>query len=190
MNPWAAPLDVASATVFPDSTAPQARGERPVRPLADLGAGVLAGLGVLLFGAPVGIVWSWVAPRAAVVAYGGGKGADFVHAEPREFIAADGTFLLLTFGVGIAVGVLAWRLGRRYGPGVVVGLAVGAILAALVAAEVGTLPGYAAFRFAVTKGPAAHLDAPIRLRATAAVVGWPVGAMVGFWLLNLRRPSR
>lgn len=179
MNPWAAPPSLGS-------TGPAASASSP--PLRhDVAAGALTVAALVLLGSPVGLLWSVLAPRAEVVVYGAGKGADFVHGEPREFIGADGSFLVLTLVVGLVVGALAWRLGRRAGPGVVVGLAAGGLLGALVAAKVGTMPGLAAFRQAVVHGPAGHLLAPIRLRASAAVVAWPVGALLGFVLPGFRR---
>jgi hypothetical protein len=96
------------------------------------GAAVLTTVGVVLLGAPLGLLWAAVAPPVDVVV---GEGGSTRLADPLRdaFIAVDGTFLVLALLAGLLSGVLGWRLGRRFGPGVVVGLVVGGLLAAEVA---------------------------------------------------------
>ena len=77
-----------------------------------------AGVTVLL-GAPVGLLWSAIAPHAHVQVQAGD--AFISDATTEVFIAGDGWFIGITLVVGLACGVLAWLAARWSGPFVVVG---------------------------------------------------------------------
>lgn len=139
-------------------------------------AGVLTAVGVVLLGAPVGLLWAAVAPRVQVVVAEGGATR---LADPANdgFIAVDGFFLGLVVLAGLVCGVLAGRLGRRHGPGVVVGLAVGGLLAAEIARRTGELVDAGQAQAVVDAGRAGLVELSVRLRAESARVGWPVAAL-------------
>ncbi|MHB8342347.1 MAG: hypothetical protein ACYDB7_14445 [Mycobacteriales bacterium] len=91
-------------------------------------------VGLVLIGAPIGLVWAAAAPHL-----------NYVNAENGEFSAygvtagADAVFTMLSLGVGVVVGVGVAGVRRLRGVGAPVGLGVGAFLAASVAARVGQL---------------------------------------------------
>jgi hypothetical protein len=131
-----------------------------------------------LVGAPAGLLWAAVAPKVTVVL----SDAEVSLATPDNsaFIAADGFFLGVVLVVGVLVGALAWGLGRRHGPGVVLGLTAGGLLAGYVAARTGALVDESTARDAVAAGQSGMVELAVRLRASEAVLAWPVGALLGF----------
>lgn len=172
-------------TRFAEPTATTARSWR-----ADALPALLVVVGMVLLGAPVGLLWSAVSPRVAFQVSDGG--VTVLGPETSEgFMGADGSYALVLFGAGLACGFLAWWLARRSGPWTVVALAVGGVLAALVAARVGLLPGKAEALAALRPGSpergtfelflgARGEDDALHLRAAWAAVAWPVGALVAF----------
>lgn len=178
-DPWASPdhAAVQSGALAPyGSPTVAARGFDARREA--LVAVVLSAV-VVLLAAPVGLLWSAVAPHATVVVFAQDS-AGFAMLEQETFISSDATFLGLTLLAGVGCGLLAWRLARRHGPAVVVSLVLAGLAAAFVAAEVGNVVGQADFRAQVLSGTPATLEANVRLIAREAVVGWPVGALAGF----------
>jgi len=151
----------------------------------ELLTGLLTTLGLVLLGAPLGLLWGAVAPRPDVVLSMGSL--DFVDRETKDFIAADGLLFLALVVLGIAAGLLAWRYARRHAFGVLVGLTVGGALAGLVAAKAGVLlDDPAAAAAAVADGTLREL--PLRLQAKAALLGCPAAAVLAFAVHALRRP--
>ena len=148
----------------------------PVR--ADALAGLVTVVVTVLVGAPVGLLWAAFAPRVDVVV----TGSDVQLVEPGSsaFIAGDAAFLVAGLLAGLVGGVVAWALGRAHGPTVVVALTVGGLLAAYVAMRVGQQVGLEEVRDAVEAGQQGQLELSLRLRAREALVGWPVGALLGY----------
>ncbi len=144
--------------------------------------------GCVLLGAPIGLLWSLVAPRLSVQLGPDGPAAQGL--EGKAFIGADGTFLVVVVVAGLVTGVLAWLLARRGGPWTVLGLLVGGLLAAKVASVVGVRPGKAHVQ-ALLHDPTAHGSVPLflKLRAPWVLVGWPVGALAAFLVPALVRPE-
>ena len=177
-NPWAPPeRDLSTG---PLAAFGQGRQETPTRPglLEDLLVALGLAALVLLLAAPVGLLWSVIAPHADVVVQA--QGAGFTEPEAEDFIGSDASFVVLTCLVGGAIGYACWRTLRRWGPGVVVALAIASLAASFVAAEVGTRVGRADFRAAIESGEPAELEANVRLLAREATVGWPLAALLGF----------
>jgi hypothetical protein len=143
-----------------------------------------AGVTVLL-GAPVGLLWSAVAPHAHVRVEAGA--AYISDATTEVFIAGDGWFIGLTLLAGIACGVLAWLAARRSGPFVVLGLAAGSLAAAYVASRVGVRIGQDHLRELVRSGKQGEYVGNIALQAKAAVVVWPLAAVAAFATLVASR---
>ena len=139
----------------------------------------------VLLGAPVGLLWSAVAPHAHVTVAAGD--AYISDAATEVFIAGDGWFIGLTLLAGLVCGVLGWLAARGSGPFVVVGLAVGGVVASYVASRVGVRVGQDALRAAVRGGVQGTYVGNIALRATAAVVVWPLGAVAAFAALVASR---
>lgn len=168
------PLGAAPAYATPYST-PATPGPRLVD---DLRAGALTIVVSVLVGAPLGLLWAAVAPRVDVVV----TGQDVALAEPDSsaFIAGDGFFLAAVALAGLVGGVVAWWLGREHGPAVVAGLTLGGLAAAYVAMVVGQQVGFADVERAVEAGRQGALELNLRLRAQEALVGWPVGSLLGY----------
>jgi hypothetical protein len=146
-------------------------------PRADLVAAGVAAVTCVLLGAPVGLLWATVAPKVVVEVSGT---AVRLSSDASTFIAGDGWFLGVVFVAGLLTGLVAWAVGRRHGPGVVAGLTVGGLIGAYVAARTGELVDEGSARAAVEAGRMGGLELSLVLRSTEAVVGWPVGALLGF----------
>jgi hypothetical protein len=136
-----------------------------------------AGVTVLL-GAPVGLLWSAVAPHAHVTVQAGEYYITDITTE--VFIAGDGWFIGLTLLVGVVCGVLAWLTARQSGPFVVIGLAVGGLAAAYVASRVGVRIGQDTLRDAVENGRDGAYVGNVKLQAEAALAVWPLAAVAMF----------
>jgi hypothetical protein len=146
--------------------------------------GLTAGVTVLL-GAPLGLIWSAVAPHAHVQIEAGD--AYISDATTEVFIAGDGWFIGLTLLAGVLCGVLAWLAARRSGPFVVLGLAAGGLAAAYVASRVGVRIGQDTLRELVRSGRQGTYVGNIALQAKAALVVWPLGAVAAFATLVAAR---
>jgi hypothetical protein len=187
---WAAPA--ASDTAGWQTVVPP---PGPSRLKADVArfAGIVTGM--VLLGAPVGLLWSALAPRYTVIFKDGQPTYPLLESS-KAFVGVDGTFAAVSLVVGAACGLLAWWLARRSGPWTVVALAVGGVLAGLVAARVGLLPGrQEAFAALDGKKGAVDLFLGVRsgdtthLRAPWTVVIWPVAALVAFLVPAFLKPE-
>lgn len=143
-----------------------------------------AGVTVLL-GAPLGLLWSAVAPHAHITVEAGD--AFISDATTEVFIAGDGWFIGLTLLAGVVCGVLAWLAARTSGPFVVVGLALGGAAAAYVASRVGVRVGQDTLRELVRSGKQGTYAGNIALQAKAALVVWPLAAVAAFAALVASR---
>jgi hypothetical protein len=173
-------------------TAAQPAGDLPPAPAAadpgtraDVRAGVVTAVALVLLGAPAGLLWAVLAPRVTVLL--SGSTPRLVTTDRDVFIAADATFLAVVLGVGLLCGAAAWVLGRRHGLAVVLGLAAGGLLAAYVASRTGALLDATTAQDAVDAGRMGVVELAVRLRAREAMLGWPVGALVGFLVPALLR---
>ena len=147
--------------------------------------GMTAAVTVLL-GAPLGLLWSGVAPHAHVTVVAGQE--PYISDVTTEvFIAGDGWFVGLTLLAGVVCGVLAWLAARRSGPFVVVGLVAGGLIAAYVASRVGVRIGQDELRDALRSGQQGTYVGNIALQAEAALVVWPLGAVAAFAALVASR---
>ena len=188
-DPWSSPDPhrIVSGTAFGATFDRVEQASPPVG--RDLLAGLLTVAVTVLVGAPVGLLWSLLAPRAEAVR----AGANYLRADPSSsaYIAGDGFFFAAMLLAGLATGVIAWWFGRTHGPAVVVGLTVGGLLAAFVAMKVGEQVGIAGFEEAVRAGQA-MVDINLTLMAREALAGWPIGALIGFAVPTLldREPKQ
>jgi hypothetical protein len=170
---------VSSSTVLPSARSRLLRWRDDL-----LAAGFTAAIAVLL-GAPVGLLWSALAPHAHVSV--SAAGSTVVDGASEVFIAGDGWFIGITLLVGVVTGVLAWLVARASAPFVVVGLAVGGLLASYVASKVGIRLGQDSLRAALRHGPDGTYVANVALQAQVAVLVWPLGALVSFATLVVSR---
>lgn len=171
------------SAVLPAAGTPPAG--RP-RLLGDAFAGLATAAFTVLIGAPLGLLWSAVAPHSHALVEAGGA-AFVADAETEVFIAADGWFLGLTLLVGVLTGVVAWLVARRSGPFVVVGLLVGGLLASYVASKVGVRIGQDALKAAIRSARPGTYTSNIALQTKIALVAWPLGALAAFGTLVASR---
>lgn len=143
-----------------------------------------------LAGVPLGLLWAAAAPRA-YARPGPDGGAVPVDAQTQAFIAADGLLFLLGLAAGALAGLLGWRLARRGALEVLLALAAGSALAAGLTWQTGVrTDDRDAARAALREpGRSAPVEVPLRLRAHAALLGWPTGAVGVFTLRALRAPA-
>lgn len=150
--------------------------------------GVLVVVGMVLLGAPLGLLWAAVAPTVEVVLEGGGSRL----ADPNDdgFFAVDAAFLVLALLAGVLSGSVAWRLVRHPGTGVVIGLVVGGLLAAEVARRTGELVNAGDALAALESGREGVVELSVRLRAEQARLAWPVGALAAHAVAALYTAER
>lgn len=155
---------------------------------ADALAGGGAALVLVLLGAPLGLLWAALAPRAQVRIVTPDS-VSYLDPEPRAFLGADLSFLLIGVLLGLLVGLFAWRVAARRAPGVVVGLALGGLLASWIAVRTGSQVGRAEFVAALRAGTPGIVGQSLSLRAEQCLVGLPLGALAGFIIGYLTQPQ-
>lgn len=154
----------------------------------DARAGVVTAVVLVLLGAPAGLLWALVSPRVSVLL--AGSSITLAGTDRDVFIAGDAAYLGVVLGVGLLAGAVAAVLGHRHGPGVVVGLTVGSLVAAYVASRTGALLDATTAQDAVTAGRSGVVELAVKLRASEAMLGWPIGALVGFLVTTMLRGQR
>ncbi|WFE41427.1 DUF2567 domain-containing protein [Micromonospora sp. WMMD998] len=143
--------------------------------------GVTALLSAL--GAPLGLLWAWLAPGTPVRQTPGG--AVYAVPQPEQPIAADGWFSLLALGFGVLAAIALWTLLRwRRGPLILLAVTLGGFGAAVVAWQVGRRIGLATFeRLLETAPPGTDFTRPVDLRAGGVDWYGPLPAPHGNLLL-------
>lgn len=171
----------------------------PPEPFADRvrrNAAAFLGASLLLplAGAPVALLWRAVTPRVGIARTA--SGPQPTAGESNQFFAIDGWFVVVTALVGLLLGVLAWRFLRERGFGAPLGLAVGGLAASAVTAAVGARLVVDSYMYAYCHRPDLECtvyDGTMTLRATSAIVAWPVAMLAGFAVMTLlkdRDPGR
>jgi hypothetical protein len=152
---------------------------RQVR-IAVVTAVILAVLGAL-----AGLLWAAISPHVKYVSIGGR--ALLVDPESPAVIGTDGRFALITAGLGLVCGVVAYLLGGRGNDlALVAGLVVGGVVAALIAWRVGHLIGLETFHRMVRAGDQRKVfNGPADLSARGVLVCWAFVALVTYWLLEV-----
>jgi hypothetical protein len=85
----------------------------------------LTGVVVLVLGAPLGLIWHWLAPSVPVLD-AGSNGIVVNDPSPEEYIAADGWYTMLGLGFGLVVAIVAWLVMRKdRGPYLLLGVVLG-----------------------------------------------------------------
>lgn len=135
-------------------------------------AAALCAAAVAALGAPLGLLWSAVAPDVPVRVTE--QGATYADPQPEQLAAADGWFALLGLPFGVLAAVVVWVTARRYrGVVVLAGLAVGGVAAGLLAWWLGRQVGLAGYRAALDQaGVGTDLARPADL-AVAEIGWWP-----------------
>jgi hypothetical protein len=137
--PPAYPYGEPVAAVEDMSWVPFRPPRRPFRRTALVALSVTGALAAA--GAPLGLLWSWLAPTVPVI-NAGQNGIVVNDPSPEEYIAADSWFTIIGFSFGLLAAVLIWLVLRRdRGPGLMVGVALGGLACALVMWQVGRLVG-------------------------------------------------
>ncbi|WP_405493901.1 hypothetical protein [Streptomyces sp. NBC_00096] len=174
VTPYDKPDQPPSAQVLPT---PPASSEPAFSP-SDVRDGAAIALVVGVAGVLLGLLWVWLAPR--VQYFSNGEAVYLRDTESEARIGADGTFLLLSIGLGVlsAVAVFLWR--RRGGAAQVLGLGIGSGFAALVGWQLGLWLGPSSDLAAAARraGKGVSFDAPLELMAHGALLAWPMAAVV------------
>jgi hypothetical protein len=150
----------------------------PVRSWAALVAGQL------LAGVLIGVIWLFIAPRSrSYVIAGPGNKPFIIPAESEALVAGDGRYFVLCFVAGLAGGVAAWYLIRRFrGWQTLLVLVFGAVASALVARWIGETfssgQNSGPLQTAITPTLALHGAAFLLAEAFAAVLVYT--ALAGF----------
>ncbi|MGR4883562.1 hypothetical protein ACIPUC_29690 [Streptomyces sp. LARHCF249] len=157
--------------------------EKPEAPAAavtpeEVRDGAAVALAVGVAGVLLGLLWVWLAPRVQYVS--NGESVFLRNSESEARIGSDGTFFLLSAGLGVvsAVGTFLWRRGG--GVPLVIGLAVGSLFAALVGWRFGLWLGSSSdlAAAAAKAGKGVPFDAPLQLLAHGALLVWPMAAVL------------
>lgn len=138
-------------------SADAAGGDPPPVPPAPVAVGWSAGptrrfrsalvtvLAMTVLGIPFGLLWYALAPSVPVVRTE--HGAELTAHAPEEFIAADGWFSLLGFGLGLVAAIVAWVfLHRLRGPVGLIAMGIGGLGCATVAWALGSRIGLSGYR--------------------------------------------
>ncbi|WP_207124611.1 DUF2567 domain-containing protein, partial [Actinocatenispora comari] len=143
---------------------------------------VVAAVCVAAAGAPLGLLWWVLSPRAEVVMTDQGG---MYNLETETFAAADGWLAVLTAAGGLVAAVVCWVVLRRYrGPLLLAVLAVGGAGGAVLAAWVGSRIGLADFNALLGAAqPGWRFPYPLRLGARGAVVLAPLFAVLTYTVL-------
>lgn len=139
-----------------------------------------------LLGAPVALLWRALAPRVGIARTASGPVP--TSSESNQFFAIDGWFVIVTFAVGLVLGVVAWRFLRGRSPAAPAGVVLGSLVASATTAVVGArlvvddyLHGYC------RELSCSIYDGTLHLRMPAAVLAWPFATMLTFVALTLIR---
>jgi hypothetical protein len=151
---------------------------RQVR-VAALTAAISAVLGVL-----AGLLWAVISPHVTYVSVAGK--AFLADPESPAVIGTDGRFAVITAGLGLACGLVAYlAAGRDNDLALVLGFVAGGVIAALLAWRVGHLIGLDTFHRMVRAGDQTRLfKGPADLSAKGVLVFWPFVALVVYGLLD------
>ncbi|MEV6955097.1 DUF2567 domain-containing protein [Streptomyces sp. NPDC051183] len=145
---------------------------------ADIRDGAAVALTVGVAGVLLGMLWAWLAPRVQYVS--NGEAVFLRNTESEARIGSDGTFLLLSAGLGVLSAVLVFLWRRRGGVPLVIGLVVGSCFASLVGWRLGLWLGPTSDLVEAAKraGKGVPFDAPLELLAHGVLLGWPMVAVV------------
>ncbi|KJY22037.1 hypothetical protein VR44_38080, partial [Streptomyces katrae] len=145
--------------------------QEPAVTPADIRDGAAVALVVGVSGALLALLWAWLAPRVQYVAHG--QAVFLKNTEGEARIGADGTFFLLSLGLGVLSGLAVFLWRRRGGVALVAGLTVGSCFAAVVGWRMGLWlgPGTDVVAAAGKAGEDVPFDAPLQLLAYGVLLG-------------------
>ncbi|GAB3704666.1 hypothetical protein [Mariniluteicoccus flavus] len=172
---------------------PERRGpirERPTKQPLGLWLGVL-GVVTVVGGAIAGLVWKLVVPLTTYAVNSDG-GAVTSERGLANYVAGDVWFTGLGLVLGLGLGLLVWRWFAGVGWPVVVIAVFGATVMALSCWQTGWWLGPGAFEPRLASAsPGDVLPIELTVRAPAAVLAWPFGAVLPIMLLSslLRDPE-
>ena len=154
---------------------------------ADLRSSVGLVLALALAGAPAGLLWWFLAPRADFRITDEGP---VVIGNPSQetLVAGDVTYTLVLAGLGLIAGAAAWRLRRRRGVATVFALALGATAAALVAWQVGEVLGQGPTDAELTD-VGGRVTSALRLSGLPALAVAPFTAVFAYVVAVLAAPG-
>ncbi|MGW0802912.1 hypothetical protein [Nonomuraea sp. NPDC002799] len=140
-------------------------------------------LALAALGVTAGLLWSGLTPRAP---YQVTQQGETVLADPttQALIAADGWFALITGGLGLLCGGVAWFTGRRWMLPVLLGLCAGGALAAGLTWWVGSTFTIGAVTVEAAAPGIKVLPGALKLTASGVLVSWPLLAVGLFGLLE------
>jgi hypothetical protein len=135
-------------------------------------------LAALATGAIAGVIW-WKVVRLPEYLVAPSGRATTSERGLAQFMAADAWFTVLGAILGVALGLLAWRLFARLGWRVAVLATGGAFLAGVFCWQVGHQLGPSDFApRLVTAKPGESVPVELILRAKAALAAWPFAASI------------
>nr|SBO94656.1 hypothetical protein BN4615_P4172 [Nonomuraea gerenzanensis] len=106
----------------------------------------------------------------------------------QALIAADGWFAVITGGLGLLCGAVAWFTARRWMLPVLLGLCAGGVLAAYLTLWVGSMFTLGAVTVeaapALTAAGVKVVPGALKLTAEGVLVSWPLLAVGFFGLLE------
>ncbi|SEG83650.1 hypothetical protein SAMN05444920_105237 [Nonomuraea solani] len=134
-------------------------------------------------GLAAGLLWSGLTPRAPYQVTEQGT----VLADPttQALIAADGWFAVITGGLGLLCGGVAWFSGRRWMLPVLLGLCAGGVLASFLTLWVGSTFTLGAVTVEAAAAPGVKIvPGALKLTASGVLVSWPLLGVGFFGLLE------
>jgi hypothetical protein len=156
---------------------------------ADLPAGLRVLAGVVVLGAPLGLLWSWLAPpelvRVLADPVAGRLEVLPLVGQSEHRFAAMAAFVLFSMAAGVLVGAGLWlHLRRRRGPVILVAAVLGSLAAAWLAMRLGS--AVAAWRYPALDLASARLGEVVArgpvLESAWVLVAQPFGAALAYSL--------
>jgi hypothetical protein len=136
-------------------------------------------LALAALGVAAGFAWSAVAPTSQYVLTDAGP--QLADPETQSLIAADGWFALITGGLGLVCGAVAYVVARRHPIAALLGLTGGGLLAAYITLNVGT--SAKGTIQAAAPGGMTTTDF-LGVTAHGVLLAWPILATGVFWLIE------
>ncbi|MBF8188695.1 hypothetical protein ITP53_23780 [Nonomuraea sp. K274] len=134
-------------------------------------------------GVAAGLVWSGLSPRAPYQVTE--QGPVLADLSTQALIAADGWFAVITGGLGLLCGGVAWFAARRWMLPVLLGLCAGGVAGALLTLWVGSTFTIGAVMVEAAAAPGVKIvPGALKLTASGVLVSWPLLAVGLFGLLE------
>lgn len=142
---------------------------------------LVVGIGQLLGGLVIGLIWlSWSPRTVSYLIPGDHSSVITIPDESERQVSGDGRFLVLCVLAGLLAGVLAWALARRArGQYMLITVCLGALVSSVLASRLGSALSGGSNSGALNSA----IHPPLSLHATAMLCAQPMVAVLAYTVL-------